>query len=382
MREPDWPTARKLAGAAHPLPAQTVALVRADGRVLAESAAALTDLPAFDTSSMDGWAVSGTGPWRVIGEVLAGHAPQLDLMPGQCCVIATGAAVPAGTTAIVRRENGQIDAGLVIADHVPGAEIRPAGEECRRGDVLAPAGTTVGPALIGLLAAAGVDEVRVRARPRVAVVLFGDELVDTGVAGTGQVRDSLGPQLPGWLARMGAEVVSVTRAADTLVEHVDRIREAVAGADVVMTTGGTAAGPVDHLHAAVAELRGTFLIDSVAVRPGHPMAMADLGEAWLVALPGNPQSAIVALLSLGAPLIDALLGRPSAALPTVELTQDTKAPAGEHRLVASRLANGRAIPVAHLGSAMLRGLATADGFALLPPGGAAAGDAVQYLALP
>lgn len=362
--------------------AQSVPLVHADGRVLAEPVLALTDLPAFDTSSMDGWAVNGDGPWQVVGEVLAGHAPQVDLAPGQCCVIATGAAVPAGTTAIVRRENGTIDAGLVTAEHEPGAEIRPAGEECRRGDVLAESGALVGPALIGLLAAAGIDELRVRPRPRVAVVLFGDELVDAGVAGTGKVRDSLGPQLPGWLVRIGAEVVSVTRAADTLAQHVDRIREAARSADVVMTTGGTAAGPVDHLHSAVAELGGTLLIDSVAVRPGHPMAMGDLGEAWLVALPGNPQSAIVALLSLGAPLIDSLLGRSSAPLPTVELTQDTKAPEREHRLVAARLADGRATPVQHLGSAMLRGLAAADGFALMPPGGAVAGDTVGWLALP
>ncbi len=131
--------------------------------MLAEPVVALTDLPAFDTSSMDGWAVCGEGPWTVVGEVLAGHAPELDLAPGQCCVIATGAAVPAGATAIVRRENGLFDGSRVAADHVAGADIRPAGEECRAGDVLAAEGTEVGPALIGLFAAAGVDEVRVRA---------------------------------------------------------------------------------------------------------------------------------------------------------------------------------------------------------------------------
>ncbi|MEZ5184389.1 MAG: molybdopterin molybdotransferase MoeA [Candidatus Nanopelagicales bacterium] len=382
MREPDWPTARRLAAAAHPLAAERVPLAQADGRVLAGAVVALTDLPAFDTSSMDGWAVSGDGPWRLVGEVLAGHAPDVRLEPGQCCVIATGAAVPDGATAVVRREHGEAVGDTVRADREPGADIRPAGEECRRGDVLARAGSVVGPALIGLFAAAGLDEVQVRPAPRVAVVLFGDELVGQGVAGIGQVRDSLGPQLPGWLTRMGASVVSVTRAADTLAEHVDRIREAATGADVVITTGGTAAGPVDHLHAAVAQLDGRFLIDSVAVRPGHPMAMADLGNAWLVALPGNPQSAIVALISLGSPLIDSLLGRPAAELPGVVLTQDTKAPATEHRLVAASLADGEATPVQHLGSAMLRGLAAADGFAVMPPGGAAAGDTVQWLALP
>lgn len=382
MREPAWPSARRIAAAVPPVDVESVSLAQADGRRLAEPVAALTDLPAFDSSSMDGWAVSGDGPWEVVGQVLAGHAPGVELGAGQCAVIATGAAVPAGATAVVRREYGRIEDDLVHADHVPGAEIRPAGEECRRGDVLAAAGDVVGPALIGLFAAAGVDEVRVRRRPRLAVVLFGDELVESGVAGIGQVRDSLGPQLPGWLSRMGAEVASVTRAADTLDEHVERIRQAATAADVVVTTGGTAAGPVDHLHTAVSALGGSFLVDSVAVRPGHPMALADLDGTRLLALPGNPQSAIVALLSLGWPLLDALLGRAERDLPEVILTDATKAPAHEHRLVASTLTGDRVTPVRHLGSAMLRGLAGAQGFAVLPPGGAAAGESVQWLALP
>jgi molybdopterin molybdotransferase len=152
--------------------------------------------------------------------------------------------------------------------------------------------------------------------------------------------------------------------------------------DIVMTTGGTAAGPVDHLHTAVGRLGGEFLVDSVAVRPGHPMALARIGATWLLALPGNPQSAIVALLSLGQPLIGALLGRPSLDLPLVELGEAATAPDGEHRLLAARLIGGRALPVRHLGSAMLRGLAAADGFAVLPPGGAADGDRVEWLGLP
>jgi molybdopterin molybdotransferase len=194
------------------------------------------------------------------------------------------------------------------------------------------------------------------------------------------VRDALGPQIPGWVGRLGADVVSLQRAEDTLAAHVAVIRGA--DADIVITTGGTAAGPVDHLHAAVAELGGEWLVDSVAVRPGHPMALARLADRWLVALPGNPQSAIVALLTLGAPLIAGLLGRWNADLPRVTLAADAKAPEHEHRLLASRLADGTARPVDHLGSAMLRGLAVADGFAVLPPGGAAAGSEVDWLALP
>ncbi len=381
MREPDWYTARDLARS-QALPARSVSVASADGLTLAEDAHALGDLPGFDTSAMDGWAVSGSGPWSVVGEVLAGHAPTLELDDGQACGIATGAAVPTGATGIVRRERGQVEAGQLRGDHEPGEDIRPAGEECRAGEVLLGAGSEIGPAAIGLLSAAGLDEIVVQPRPKAWIVLFGDELVDAGVAGVGQVRDALGPQLPGWLRRMGVEVVAVSRAADTLGEHVERIQQAAEGADVVITTGGTAAGPVDHLHTAVAELGGAFVVDSVAVRPGHPMALAKLSGATLLALPGNPQSAIVALLSLGVPLFDSLSGRPAQPLPEVRLGEAAKAPATEHRLLASRLVDGVAVPVAHLGSAMLRGLAAADGFAVLPPGGSAAGDDVAWLALP
>ncbi len=376
MREPDWYTARA-AAVADALASLSVAVADAEGRTLAAPAVARSDLPAFDTSAMDGWAVAGPGPWEVVGEVLAGGAPAMSLQAGQAVVIATGAAVPTGTTAILRTEHAVTTAPLT--GQARSDDIRPAGQECRAGEELAAAGAVVSPAMIGLLCAAGLDTVSVRRIPTVAVVLFGDELVESGVAGPGQVRDALGPQLPGWLRRLGAEVVSVTRAEDTLAAHVARIREA--RADIVVTTGGTAAGPVDHLHTAVAQLGGQWVVDSVAVRPGHPMALARLGERWLLALPGNPQSAIVALLSLGKPLVESMLGRWDPRLPVVTLGAAAEAPAHEHRLLACRLSE-QAHPVAHLGSAMLRGLAAADGFAVLPPGGANAGDEVAWLRLP
>ncbi len=403
LHEPDWHAARQAARDAAPrhLAEERLGLAEADRRVLAADAVACSDLPAFDTSAMDGWAVAGLGPWTLVGAVLAGGAPTLALEPGQACLIATGAAVPAGATAVVRREVGEVAGDRLAApDPQPGADLRPRGEECRVGDVLAPAGSAVNPAVIGSLAAAGLDQVRVTRAPRVAILLFGDELVHSGIAGPGRVRDALGPQLPGWLTRLGAHVVSQDTVADTLDDHVAAIRAARATCDVVLTTGGTAAGPVDHLHAAVEALGGELVVDSVAVRPGHPMALAQFaseagtysgGDAarqadghvrWLVALPGNPMSAVVALLTLGAPLFDALLARPPAPLTRVTLGADAAAPAREHRLLACTLAGHEAHPVAHLGSAMLRGLAHADGFAVLPPGGGARGDHVEWLPLP
>ena len=261
----------------------------------------------------------------------------------------------------------------------------PRGRSAPRVSVLAPAGAVLTPALIGLAAACGHDDLLVVPAPRVALVLFGDELATVGVPALGLVRDSLGPQVPAWVARMGADVVLIERSEDTLAAHVEAIRRAAAAADVVLTTGGTAAGPVDHLHAAIADCGGEVLIDSVAVRPGHPMLAAtlDRGRAWLIGLPGNPQSAIVTLMSLGAPILAGLAGRPAVpTLAEVPSAEAVGAPATEDRLVLGRLVDGAFVPGSHLGSGMLRGLGAATGFGVLPPGGVGPGDPVRWLPLP
>lgn len=384
MTDTPWVQARAIAAACgRPLPAELVPIAGAVERVLAEPVQALTDLPGFDTSSMDGWAVSGQGPWDVIGTVLAGATPAAEpLRPGQAMVIATGAAVPPGADAVVRREDGIVTGDVLTAETPePGTDIRPKGEECRLGETLTDSGRLVTPAIAGMVAAAGVDRVSVVAVPRVALLLLGDELLDAGVPGIGQVRDSLGPQLPGWVARMGGRVVYCARVADT-VEALEAALRSVPDVDVILTTGGTAAGPVDCLHTALRRVGATLAVDSVAVRPGHPMLLADCSGVPLIGLPGNPQSAVVALVSLGAPLLRGLLGQSEPTLADVTLDSALGAPANENRLVLGTVTGGRFTASSHLGSAMLRGLATADGFAVLPPGGAASGDTVPWLPLP
>jgi molybdopterin molybdotransferase len=391
LTEPRWDEARAaLAAAVRPPAPVRRTLALCDGLVLAEDLVALCALPSFDTSAMDGWAVAGPGPWTVVGQSLAGRPVPGPLTAGQAVVIATGGVVPEGAGAVVRSEDGEVQVRsgaqvLSAPDPVGPTHVRPAGEECVDGEVLAPAGTALNPALIGLAAASGHDELLVVPSPRVALVLFGDELATTGVPTRGLVRDSLGPQVPAWVARMGVDVVLVERCEDTLAAHVEAIRRAASAAEVVLTTGGTAAGPVDHLHAAIALCEGEVVIDSVAVRPGHPMLAAtlDRGRSWLVGLPGNPQSAIVTLMSLGAPLLAGLAGRPALPdLASVACARAMEAPAHEDRLVLGNLVDGQFVPGSHLGSGMLRGLAAATGFAILPPGGVAAGATVRWLPLP
>lgn len=398
-RPTDWEAALAAAwaagGAAAP-PATTVALPEADGRVLAEALVARTDLPSFPTCSMDGWAVRGAGPWTVVGQVLAGDVPPPLTADGTCMEIATGAMVPAGTSAILRLEDStRTSQGQVAGEPRARREWREPGEEARAGDLMLPAGTAVTPGVIGLAASCGYDELSVRPRPRATVLVFGDELRTRGLSGEGRVRDALGPSVPGWLRRLGAaaDAPPGEPVADTLPAHVEAISSAVArGADLICTTGGTMRGPVDHLHPALAKLDGAYVVNTVAVRPGFPMLLATLpgpdGRTVLLAgLPGNPQSAVIALVTLVAPALAGWAGRPAprlSDLPRVRLAAPVPGRGEDtHLALVGRHPTGEVHPLPHAGSAMLRGLARAVGFAVIPPGGAGApGDEVPLVPLP
>lgn len=393
-----WPDARRIARqAGRRLAPQAVPLgEQVLGRSLARGLVALTDLPSFDSSAMDGWAVAGPGPWLVKGQVLAGQRHRGALHGGHAVRVATGTALPAGTTAVLRSEHGRTEErtdGTWLqpqAPHLapaPGQEIRHRGQECRGGDELLPVGTTVTPTVLGLAAAAGYDELVVTARPRVELLVLGDELLDHGLPRSGQVRDALGPMLPSWLRALGADVTSVRR----LVDDADVLREAVAasGADLVVTTGGTAGGPVDHVHPVLAALGARLLVDGVAVRPGHPMLLAALpgggagaghGDRHLIGLPGNPLAAVSGMLTLVAPLLRVLGGRPAPAPYAAPLTDDVHGHPRDTRLVPVVFDDESAArPLHFAGPAMLRGIAAADGMAVIPPGGARAGEETAVL---
>jgi molybdopterin molybdotransferase len=357
-------------------------LAEAIGATLAEPVVARHPLPPFDTSMMDGWAVAGDGPWRLVGEVLAG-ATWRQLGPGEAVVIATGAQVPVGADAVLRSEHGREVAGLVHPDAAlsPGRDIRRAGEECGAGELLLAAGTLVSPPVAGLSASAGHDELSVHCPPSAAVFVLGDELLDAGLPRDGKIRDSLSVQVPAWAIRAGARSAVSQRVADTQAATVAALRST--DADLILTSGGTARGPVDHLHAALAELGAELVVDSVAVRPGHPMLLARLhSNRFVVGLPGNPMAAAAAFCTLALPVLAAWAGRPLLPLAGGRLTTAVSAPATEHRLIPAVVRAGSATPLPHQGSAMLRGLAAATDFALSPPGGAAAGAEVELLPLP
>ncbi|GAA2237830.1 molybdopterin-binding protein [Streptomyces amakusaensis] len=395
-----WPEARALAariGLDARIRTVRVPLEQALGRVLGEPLTALCDLPSFDTSAMDGWAVAGPGPWAVRdgGTILAGRGVPPPLEDGTAVRIATGARIPPEATAVVRGEHARTDEGqrLLHARRavLQGQDIRPRGQECRSGDRLLPAGTVVTPAVLGLASAAGYDELGIVPRPRVEVLILGDELLTGGLPHEGLIRDALGPMVGPWLTALGAEVVATRRLGD----DARALHRAVTAstADLVLTTGGTAAGPVDHVHPVLSRAGAELLIDSVAVRPGHPMLLAALaprgetGESrsagrFLVGLPGNPLAAVSGLLTLAEPLLRGLMGLPARQPYRVPVEGEVHGHPRDTRLVPFVHRDERLLPLRYGGPAMLRGIAAADGLAAVPPGGAGPGGELEVLELP
>lgn len=360
-------------------------LTDAIGWTLAADLHAPGDVPGHDGAAMDGWAVAGGPPWRLGAGIVAGAAPSTTtLAPGDARPITTGAPVPPGTSAVVRSEDAHVDgAGHLVRDvESTRRHIRPAGEEVARGQRLFVAGTVLTPPRAALAAASGVDRVSVATAPTAGVAVLGDEIVGVGVPRPGQVRDVFTHTLPVVLRALGADPVGAVRVAD------DRDLTSAAFAArqqrLVVTTGGTAGSSTDHVRGALAAVGADLLLDRVDVRPGRPMLLAQRGDTLFLCLPGNPMAAMVGLVLLGGPLVAGLLGRPLPTTAVVRLALEVPNDRpGDLVLAYRRTGDGAGVvPASHQSSAMLRGLADADGLLFVPSGGATAGQDVAALGLP
>ncbi|WEO78587.1 molybdopterin molybdotransferase MoeA [Cryobacterium sp. SO2] len=382
-------------GAGMPRATEVVSLAAAVGRTLAIPVHSLTALPSFASSAMDGWAVNGEEPWLLGQPILAGDPPATEpLAPGTARPIATGGCVPAGTHGILRSEHGVVGradaagratltrSALAGADEpAAGEHVRARGEECGLDELMLEPGCLLTAPRVALAAVTGHDSLTVTTTPTVELLLLGTEVIESGIPGRGQVRDAYSPEFPALLTGLGVHVSALRRLPDDLDQTTAAIRSSTGA--LVISTGGSARGPADHVRAALAALGATVLIDGVRMRPGHPVMVARLADGRLMlCLPGNPLAAMLVLASLGMPLIDGMLGRPLATLGRVALAHDVANLSGSTRLVAYRLTEEGAVPTARQGSGMLRGLAEADGVAVVPPGGACAPEPVATLPLP
>jgi molybdopterin molybdotransferase len=333
---------------------------------------------------MDGYAVAGNGPWKEIGKILAG-GKDISIKDGECVAIATGAKVPENTFAVLRHEHSEVNSNLVRLKEgfnlKQNQDIRNIGEEAQTGIEVLNKSTAINPAVLGLAASCGHDELAVIRNPTIDVLILGDELLDQGLPKDGKIRDSLSMQIPGWIINSDAEIGQIKKVPDDLETTKKAIAESKA--DIILTTGGTAKGPVDHIHPAINELNGELVIDEVKVRPGHPMLLAKLNKnQFLVGLPGNPLAACVAFVSLAVSVIKKMQGRNLEKLEQVVINQDVPAPDNEHRLFPVFIENNVARPVEHWGSAMLRGVAQSNAFVIVPPKGASKGSKLDYLKTP
>jgi len=376
-----WEQARRAAWLAAPaLPPVELALADALGHALAGELWALAPVPAFDTAAMDGWAVRGRGPWRVAGRTLAGDPPPAPLSDGQAREVATGAAVPDACEGVVPWEAGVVLGDELTGEAPLGRHVRRTGEECAPRTAVLPAGAVLGPAALGLAAAVGSDVLRVHPLPRAVAVVTGDELLTAGLPGNGRIRDAVGPLLPGAVAAYGGRLIGLRRVGDGREEL--RAALAQADADLVLTSGTSSVGRADHLAEVLADLGADVLVDGVDVRPGHPQTLARLPDGRLLAgLPGNPLAALSALVTLVAPLLAGLAGRPAPELAAATLTDPVPGARGATRLVPVRLQDGLARPTGHGGAAMLRGAAVAHAFAVVDDD-RAAGARVRVAPLP
>jgi molybdopterin molybdotransferase len=281
-----------------PLPAEAVPVECASGRVLAQPARAVVDLPPFPSSAMDGYAVRASdtpGRLPVVDRIAAGSPSRRPLQAGEAMAIATGGVVPEGADVVVPKEVVVVVGEEVeIGDRAsPRANVRPQGGDLAAGAVVVDAGVRLGPAQVGALAAAGVAEVACARRPGVAVVTTGTELRRPGATlAVGEVYEANGSMLAARLVAAGADVERLDSVVDDEDEH-RRVLTRGLGFDVLVTSGGVSVGPHDLVRRVEADLGVEEVFWGVAVKPGKPLSFAVRGRTLVFGLPGNPVSSLV-----------------------------------------------------------------------------------------
>ncbi len=300
---------------------EAVPTASAIGRILARPVRSRSMVPPFDAAAMDGYALvtsalTGTGPWdlRVGARLAAGQQTTASITGGMAARIFTGAPIPQGADAVVMQEDVLRDGDHIRLSRRPvaGQNIRLAGSDMASGAQILAQGARLGPREIAACAAAGAGILRVRRRPRVALLVTGDELRRAGGARmAAQIWDINTPMLTASLAAAGVELVACAQGADTVADLFRQLGEMSAAADLVVTTGGISVGEEDHVRPAVMALGGDMLFSGVAIKPGKPVSAGRIGKAFWLGLPGNPVSAFVTWQVFGLALVRALGGEAS-----------------------------------------------------------------------
>lgn len=373
----------KILSAISPLPPEDIPVSSAVGRFSAAEAIASVNLPPFDNSAMDGYAVSSAEvkpaspdspvELRVIGEVPAGRLYDGTLGAGECIRIFTGSPVPAGADAIVMQEDTKREGDRVqILDPArPFENIRLCGEDVKTGQTILGSGQRITPGTVNLLLAAGCAEVSVTRRPVIGLLATGDELRSAGEAlAPGEIYESNRHMLAAQVRQAGCEARVFDLVPDTLDGTRAAIESAFGECDALITTGGVSVGEHDYVKEAFSGIGGELDFWRVKIKPGKPFVYGTLGKKFLFGLPGNPVSAFVTFMVLVRPALQHWLGATRTGLPShPAILKDTLVNRGDrrHYMRLQIDADGNAISAGVQASHMLHSLAVANALIDVPP---------------
>ncbi|MDP1808977.1 MAG: molybdopterin molybdotransferase MoeA [Actinomycetota bacterium] len=362
-----------------------IPLAEIDGYVLAEDIVAAHDVPPFDNSAMDGYAllaadIAGAGKdtpvtLKLIEEQPAGKSTDAVVTPGTAIKIMTGAPIPAGADVVVpiERTRSAGDTVEILAALPVKNNIRAAGEDMPKGSTAATAGAVVTPVVVGLLASLGFPAASACAKPRVAVIGTGNELIPVDQPLTpGKIRDSNSYTVTAQARGCGAIVARLGVAGDTKEDVARLVNAALADADVVVTSGGVSVGDYDFVKDVLAEMGAELKFWGVKQKPGKPLAFWTLEEKLIFGLPGNPVATVLCFEEYVRPALLKMMGRTNLLRPVVTagLTHDLRKKPGRQHFIGVRVeaADGRykATVNGRQGSGILKSLAGADGIAIVP----------------
>lgn len=369
------------------LETEKVPLAEADGRVLRTAVAAALDVPPWPNSAMDGYALRvgdcAGEPLRVSQTIFAGYSPE-PLEAGTCARIFTGAPLPAGADCVEMQENVEVlpDGRVCFLKGVQARQhVRPQGGEARQGDVLLEAGTRLGPFELGVAATAGIAELVVVRRPRVALLSTGDELVEPGQAlAPGQIFNSNRALLRSWLQRLGCSV-QVLRVLKDDPAAIRACLDRLSNVDLILSTGGVSVGEADYLGQVLREA-GELTFWKLAIKPGKPLTCGHYRDVPFIGLPGNPASGLVTFGLLARPYLLRRLGVQVVEPLALQVAAGFEWPvAGTRReYLRARLVDGKAVLFGNQSSAVLRSAVWADGLVEVPERQTLqAGDCVRFI---
>jgi len=362
---------------------EQLAIREALNRVLVDSIKSTIDVPSHTNSAMDGYAISGvdiptteTKKFTIVGTVMAGRPLDIRITTGECVRIMTGGKIPAGADTVIMQEHVQRDDNektiSISPGHKMGQNVRQAGEDLSRGDVVFQSGKRLTPADIGMLASMGIAEVSVFKRIKVIFFSTGDELCNVGQAlKDGQIYDSNRYTLYGMLRRLDVDFIDMGVIPDNRECIENAFQRATAEADVLVTTGGVSVGEADFVKDTLEKL-GQIGFWKIAMKPGRPLAFGRIGHCQFFGLPGNPVSAMVTFYQFVQPALLRMMGNKDVALKYLYLRSETPLKKRAGRLEFQRgiisNANGETVvrSTGAQGSGILRSMGEANCFIELP----------------